>query len=1117
MFACGCDSNWASRLRCGDCGGRCSSKVEGAARKANKAKLDALSDLKAELKMLTGGEQAASCVDVVEAKCAEPPKPKSITVLRGQMKKKLEGQHQKAVCEVQELEDQRARLDKHTSDAKEYVAELEAKLESADAEIESRHAAGVLGDGLKGLAKVFEQFKATAVDDQAVHQGLSQLQEVVKKDQENVDTAAAPEAPAGVPAGGNGGDGAARGRSTPRSSVFDSHWVCTINANTEKGDRSFLEWLDGAQALHGEGPAQRPAADIAVVQETRIREGDREGVQRRHRKRGFDFDVAAGLSNGEGPQAVSGGVGVRQQFAVFTLATKCIQPRRVHNQMVHLGDRLAIDLASAHLRDGEGMGEVSGDILWDLAARLRVAPRAGSLAELDFAVIADELQPCVFSHGPVPGAPSARAVQFSLSPEAAMKQWLRHAAANLLPLFDLHGEGAKKFSGRAGGVRFAEAQLADATRRRRAQLSSRAAHARCDLGSLLQRADLLAARGGDSHSLHGLRSRLGAISIPDYDGNEAPLSRCEPAIAASSGDAGLRRPEPLPKAALVGADDDGGLAPPVNGDEAVEYCLKEWLPLLCDSRRRGGLEEAASWGAPAPLPNLEVGDFSFSLKRHAWEGAPTAYLGWPSAIVSRAKRGGGRGPIALTCLQLRLWSAMRGSIVRRWGAQHREAWYIGGELNTCERAGWAHQILTAPAYEKKHSAGTALDDLRKFYENFSNKELFFEAQATGFPARLLKARCVLHSGCRAITVDGACSAHLRATGTALAGSSCATVIAKLLLYMSFKKATALYPSARLGSVVGDFALQTVGATGRVKAVLGPAARTLLACFDEKRAPVHFGKLSYLTPDADAANKLEAEWPPTDGRADRGRLLGKDVRDGRWRSTAIAAQRVDGAPACSRRLQVPRSAGAKVATVQRGGPTAAATWSSATTGLAPSVLRGLRVAAVRGEGPFAAGASVGLRLRCFPKGIERGPAVVNAGQVLQHLGMALWIGCPAVHALSALLDKARERRVQLGWTIADSRTVTTDLGLGFDLASVPPTFSKELAEESAKRWSGRDATNKLYPRQSSRLFLDALRRPEKAKESGGWGRRRRAALHPVISGTAEFRRAEASLELLLHAE
>ncbi|CAK0885457.1 unnamed protein product, partial [Prorocentrum cordatum] len=1231
LCSCGCASNWASRLRCRERDRRCSTKVEDAARKAHKealkggpkpgshpqprgawarqkmapwehdelqrqdgelaalrqqaealkadsanAKLTALSGLKEELQKLGGGEQATSCVKAVEAKYSEPPKPKSLPALEGQ-RRKLEGQLQRALAKVAELEDPRGKLDQRICEAKDSAAELKCKLQVADAEIESRHAAGVLGDGPRGLAKVLEQFKATAVENQAVLQGLIQLQDVVKKEQETLEARAS-----------SSGASASATSSRPSSSGlgFDSLWLYTVNANTDKGDRDFLDWLDSQHSLAEAGSMRRPVADITFVQETRVRECGREAVQPWHRKRGFDFDLAAGLSTGDGPQAVSGGVGIgaRQRFAAATLDTDFKQPHRVLRRVVNIGDGLAIDLMSIYLRDGEGMSEANADILWEVASQLRVAARpwmlagdfnmdplqvaawaatagglalhtgaptcrAGALNELDYAVISDELQQFVFSHGPV------------------VEEWLRHAEGYLLPLYDLHGDEAQKFAGRADGVRFVNVPLADASRRRWAQLSSHETHAWGGLVSLLQRADLPAARGKDLQGLASLRARLAALRLGDYDGTMAPVPRGELGAAATSSDAALRRrlieharaqqqvsqrsdaaaarrqwqawakgsatgggklahrfskPEPLAKATLVTADEGEGGALPVNGDEAVRHCLKEWLPLWLDPRRRGGLEEAASWEAPEPLPSLEVDSLRHLLKRHgrwaglgwdqlhprqlllldesflarlldvlaSWEDGPEAYWDWLAVIVFRAKADGGRRPIAPTCLQLRLWSALRGPIVRAWEAQHHEVWYIGGELNTCERAGWVHQTLTALAYEK--------------------------------------------------------------------GCSCATGIAKLLLFRYFKKAAAFYPSVRLGSVVDDFALQTAGTTGMVKAVLGPATRMLLGCFDEKRAPVHFGKLCYLAPDAEAAKQLESEWPAEDGRAQRGRLLGNDVHDGRWRRTAIGEQRVEDALARSRRPQVLMSAGAKVATVQRGGPTAAVTRGSATTGFAPSVLHGLRVAAARGEGHLAPGASVDLRMRCFPKGIERDPAVVNAGQVAMQFGMALWLGYPTPFALDTLLEKATQRfstAKRLGWTIEGGRHVTTDQGLEVDLARVSPYFIKELAEGAPKRWSDRDATFRLHPHQSSDLHWGSLQRLGRSKESLGWQQHQRAAPHSVISGTvlsqtrlykrglasewdclmcrgapgtlwhrlrgchgrAAFRKDEASPELLRHAE
>ena len=70
------------------------------------------------------------------------------------------------------MEEQRALLDKQISGSKELVAELRGKLAAADAEIETRHADGVLGDGYKGVSKLLEQFKTAAGTSQAVLDSL---------------------------------------------------------------------------------------------------------------------------------------------------------------------------------------------------------------------------------------------------------------------------------------------------------------------------------------------------------------------------------------------------------------------------------------------------------------------------------------------------------------------------------------------------------------------------------------------------------------------------------------------------------------------------------------------------------------------------------------------------------------------------------------------------------------------------------------------------------------------------------------------------------------------------------------------------------------------------------
>eukprot|EP00959_Pyramimonas_sp_CCMP1952_P435324 9115647-Pyramimonas_sp.AAC.1 len=66
--------------------------------------------------------------------------------------------------------------------------------------------------------------------------------------------------------------------------------------------------------------------------------------------------------------------------------------------------------------------------------------------------------------------------------------------------------------------------------------------------------------------------------------------------------------------------------------------------------------------------------------------------------------------------------------------------------------------------------------------------------------------------------------------------------------------------------------------------------------------------------------------------------------------------------------------------RRGPPAATAALGSAVAGRSYHKLRGLRVSALRAEGPLPAGTSVGLRLRASPRCFFRGPWVVHAVEV-----------------------------------------------------------------------------------------------------------------------------------------
>eukprot|EP00959_Pyramimonas_sp_CCMP1952_P198860 4159248-Pyramimonas_sp.AAC.1 len=91
-------------------------------------------------------------------------------------------------------------------------------------------------------------------------------------------------------------------------------------------------------------------------------------------------------------------------------------------------------------------------------------------------------------------------------------------------------------------------------------------------------------------------------------------------------------------------------------------------------------------------------------------------------------------PIGLLCLVLRLWSRLRQPYCRAWEKNHAEVFYWGtGAHNTCERAGWVHNLLGGFCKEVGFECGSVLVDLNRFYENIRHLDLRLAGLQYGFP------------------------------------------------------------------------------------------------------------------------------------------------------------------------------------------------------------------------------------------------------------------------------------------------------------------------------------------------------------------------------------------------
>ena len=97
-----------------------------------------------------------------------------------------------------------------------------------------------------------------------------------------------------------------------------------------------------------------------------------------------------------------------------------------------------------------------------------------------------------------------------------------------------------------------------------------------------------------------------------------------------------------------------------------------------------------------------------------------------------------------------------------------------------------------------------------FYDFVSHAILAAEGDADGFPEGLLRALCGFYAGPRVVGYGQACSEVIEAGGTILAGCSCATVLAKVLVFRLLSGLQGKYAGMHVKNVVDDISLQVAG-------------------------------------------------------------------------------------------------------------------------------------------------------------------------------------------------------------------------------------------------------------------------------------------------------------------
>jgi len=264
---------------------------------------------------------------------------------------------------------------------------------------------------------------------------------------------------------------------------------------------------------------------------------------------------------------------------------------------------------------------------------------------------------------------------------------------------------------------------------------------------------------------------------------------------------------------LISPED--GIAPAGRGPDArVEHELRKWEPLW---RAKASAEEAGAVEWPDDLgPQLPKADpariraVARTFKRPTGLGPDRFHPRWVALLsdvlleqlaaifedseaagrwpevfeevfaVFIPKADGGLRPILLYATPYRIWAKLRLPIVNEWEAKphvDQDFWW-GGRGRAVEKCTWEQAALKELSLLSNVAGATVAADLHKFYEHIEHEKLIVEAQAVGYPLRLLRMNIRVCRGRRRCRIGRACSRPVYATRSVGAGCSHAQGISR---------------------------------------------------------------------------------------------------------------------------------------------------------------------------------------------------------------------------------------------------------------------------------------------------------------------------------------------------
>jgi len=150
-------------------------------------------------------------------------------------------------------------------------------------------------------------------------------------------------------------------------------------------------------------------------------------------------------------------------------------------------------------------------------------------------------------------------------------------------------------------------------------------------------------------------------------------------------------------------------------------------------------------------------------------------------IVLLPKPDGGRRPIGLFPVIIRVWARARAQVARRWEAENGRAGLYGGPSMGAQKAAWQAAYHAETAALSGSNYAQALLDLVKAFEKVPHDVVFRLAQKRGFNLWLVRMSVASYRLARSIGIDGAYSRMVVATRGITAGSVFATSELRIII------------------------------------------------------------------------------------------------------------------------------------------------------------------------------------------------------------------------------------------------------------------------------------------------------------------------------------------------